>query len=526
MKLREKWGSRTGVILAVAGSAVGLGNFLRFPVQAAQNGGGAFIIPYFISLVLLGIPLMVTEWTLGRYGGMHGYGTAPSIFAISTRNHFLKYFGVIGIFGPTVIFIWYTFIESWLLGFAVSALAGDLMVAARDGSAMKAFLEVYQGAGNETFLGVPAKTYFFFLITFFINFFIIFRGVKGGIEKFSKITMPSLFIMGIIIMVRVMTLGAPTESQPTWNVANGFGFLWNPNLSSLLDAKVWMAAAGQVFFTLSVGIGMILTYASYIDRKDDVLLSGLTSVSINELTEVIIAGSIVIPAAYIFMGPVGMTEIAQGGSFDLGFVTMPQIFAQMQSGWFFAFLWFFMLFIAGATSTVSMLQPAVAFVDDEFKVGRSRAVLYILIITFLACHGVIIGLSHGVLEDLDFWSGTFSLVIFGTIEAIIFGWVFGIDRAWAELHRGADITLPPLFRFVIKYITPTFLLIILATWTVQQAVPVLLMKDVPPENIKWVIGTRLFLVTVILVLVKLVFAAWKGRPLPEIDQDIFEEDIQ
>lgn len=519
MKIREKWGSRTGVILAVAGSAVGLGNFLRFPVQAAQNGGGAFIIPYFVSLLLLGIPLMVTEWTLGRFGGMHGYGTAPSIFAISTRNHFLKYFGVIGIFGPTVIFIWYTFIESWLLGFAASALAGNLMEAAADGSTMKEFLQAYQGASDKSLLGVPAKTYFFFLVTFFVNFWIIFKGVKGGIEKFSKITMPALFIMGLIIMVRVITLGSPVEGQPSWSVSNGFGFLWNPDFSSLWDAKVWMAAAGQVFFTLSVGIGMILTYASYIDRKDDVVLSGLTSVSINELTEVILAGSIVIPAAYIFMGPVALTDIAQGGSFDLGFVTMPQIFARMQSGWFFAFLWFFMLFIAGATSTVSMLQPAVAFVDDEFHVGRTKSVLYIGVFTFIACHGVIIGLSHGVLDDLDFWSGTFSLVVFATIEAIIFGWVFGIDRAWKELHRGADIELPRLFRFVIKYVTPTFLLIILATWTVQQAVPVLMMKGVPPENRIWVIGTRLFLVGIILVLIILVFNAWKGRPLPDIDHD-------
>ena len=120
--IRERWGSRIGVILAVAGSAVGLGNFLRFPVQAAQNGGGAFLIPYFVSLVLLGIPLMLIEWTLGRYGGLHGYGTAPSIFAVATRNHFLKYFGVIGIIGPTIIFVWYTYIESWLLGFAFHAL--------------------------------------------------------------------------------------------------------------------------------------------------------------------------------------------------------------------------------------------------------------------------------------------------------------------------------------------------------------------------------------------------------------------
>ncbi len=517
LKSRERWGSRIGVILAVAGSAVGLGNFLRFPVQAAQNGGGAFIIPYFVSLLLLGIPLMIIEWTLGRYGGMHGYGTAPSIFAISTRNRFLKYFGVIGIFGPTVIFIWYTYVESWLLGFAFNSLVGRLMEAAADGSSMKEFLHAYQGLVENSWFSGIGQTYFFFLVTFFINFWIVYKGVKGGLEKFSKVIMPILFIMGVVIMVRVITLGAPVADHPDWNVSNGFGFLWNPDFSSLLDAKVWMAAAGQVFFTLSVGIGMILTYASYLDPDDDVVLSGVTSVSINEIAEVIIAGSIVIPAAYIFMGPLAMTDIAKGGAFDLGFVTMPQIFGRMQAGWFFAFLWFFMLFIAGATSTVSMLQPAVAFVDDEFKTGRRKAVLYIGIFTFIACHGVIFGLAHGVLDDLDFWSGTFSLVIFGTIEAIIFGWVFGIDRAWAEIHRGADIKLPLIFRFVIKYVTPTFLIVILVTWTIQQAVPTLLMEGVPPENRIWVLGTRLFIVGFILILIILVYRAWRGRELPDID---------
>jgi len=526
LKLREKWGSRLGVILAVAGSAVGLGNFLRFPVQAAKNGGGAFLIPYFISLVLLGIPLMITEWTLGRYGGKHGYGTAPSIFAIATRNHFLKYFGVIGIFGPTVIFIWYTYVESWLLGFAVHALMGSLMKAAGDYTTMKAFLLAYQGLAESSEFGGFALTYFFFLITFGINFWVIFKGIRGGIEKFSKITMPLLFILGIIIMARVISLGAPSAEHPDWNVSKGFGYLWNPDFSGLMDVSVWMAAAGQVFFTLSVGIGMILTYASYLDREDDVVLSGMTSVGINELTEVVIAGSIVIPAAFVFMGPTGLSEIVEQGAFDLGFVTMPQIFAHMHAGWFFAFVWFLMLFIAGATSSVSMLQPAVAFVDDEFKVGRKRSVWYIGIFCFIACHGVIFGLAHGVLDDMDFWSNTFGLVIFGTIEAIVFGWIFGIDRAWKEIHRGADIRLPWIFRIVIKYITPTFLLIILGVWTFQKAIPMITMEGVPPENHIWVLGTRLVLVTIIAVLIVLVYKAWQGRPLPDIDFEDDEESIR
>jgi len=523
-KLRENWGSRLGVILAVAGSAIGLGNFLRFPVQAAQNGGGAFLIPYFVSLVILGFPLMLIEWTLGRYGGMHGYGTAPSIFAVATRKNFLKYFGVAGIFAPIVIFIYYTYVESWLLGFAFQSLFGSLMQAAADGSTMKDYLLAYQGVIRNSWFNGPGTAYFYFLVTFALNFIVVYKGIKSGIEIFSKIAMPILILLGIVIMARVVTLGAATAAHPDWNVMNGLGYLWNPDFSSLLSGKTWLAAAGQIFFTLSVGQGVILTYASYLKRSDDVTLNGLTATSLNEFAEVIIGGSLVIPAAYVFMGPGGLVDIAKGGAFNLGFVTMPQIFGFMHFGAFFAFLWFVMLFFAGATSSVSMLQPAVAFVDDEFGLGRRKATIVTLVFCFLACQGVILGISHGVIEELDFWGGTFCLVLFGTIEAIIFGWVFGIDRAWRETHHGADIIIPRIFKFVLKYVTPTFLLIILVTWTVQTAVPTLRMEGISADNRVWAIGTRAFLAAFAAVLTFLIYFAWKGRSLPEIEHEM-EKDL-
>jgi neurotransmitter:Na+ symporter, NSS family len=512
------------VILAVAGSAVGLGNFLRFPVQAAQNGGGAFLIPYFVSLVLLGFPLMLVEWTLGRYGGIHGYGTAPSIFAVATRSHFLKYFGVVGIFAPVIIFTYYTFVESWLLGFAFQSLFGSLMQAAADGSTMKEYLLAYQGVIRNSWFDGQGTAYFWFVVTYIINFVIIYKGIQSGIEMFSKIAMPILFLLGIAIMIRVVSLGSALPGHPDWNVLNGLGYLWNPDFSSLLNPKTWLAAAGQVFFTLSLGLGVILTYASYLRRSDDVALNGLTSTSLNEFAEVIIGGSIVIPAAFVFLGPAGLVEIAKGGSFNLGFVTMPQIFGHMQFGTLFAFLWFVMLFFAGATSSVSMLQPAVAFVDDEFKLGRRKAAVITMGFCFLFTQLTIFGISHGVMEELDFWGGTFCLVLFGTIESIIFGWVFGIDRAWRETHYGADITIPRIFKFVIKYVTPTMLIVILVTWTVQLAIPTLAMTGVPPENRAWVIGTRIFLLAFAAVMTFLVFVAWRGRPLPEIEREM-ERDL-
>src|SRR5512137_2450151 len=160
-KQRDTWGSRLGIIMAVAGSAIGLGNFLRFPVQVASNGGGAFMIPYFVSLLLLGIPLMWVEWTLGRYGGGFGHGTAPGIFhSMWKKNRFIKYFGVIGIFGPLVIFMYYTFIESWLMGYAVFAFLPKYAAAAQSPDLMKQFLGWY--------IGSPWAIVFF-VITFAMN---------------------------------------------------------------------------------------------------------------------------------------------------------------------------------------------------------------------------------------------------------------------------------------------------------------------------------------------------------------------
>ena len=171
-KTRERWGTRLGIIMAVAGSAVGLGNFLRFPVQAASNGGGAFLIPYFISLFLLGIPLVWVEWTLGRYGGGFGHGTAPGIFhTMWQKNRFIKYFGVIGIFGPLIIFIYYTYIESWTLAYGFFAIFGNY-AGANTESAMNSFLSGFQGLEKNQYFGSIAPAYTFFLITFFANIFV------------------------------------------------------------------------------------------------------------------------------------------------------------------------------------------------------------------------------------------------------------------------------------------------------------------------------------------------------------------
>jgi len=501
--------------MAVAGSAVGLGNFLRFPVQATQNGGGAFMIPYFISFLILGIPLMWIEWAIGRYGGLFGHGSAPFIFNRLAKNRFLKYLGVIGVFGPVVIFIYYTYIESWLLGYAFFSISGKLLQFTTPAS-MKSFLLAYQGLAPQSNL---LTAYLFFLITFGLNIWILYRGLKGGIEWLCNWALPVLFVFGIIVAVRVLTLGTPNPSQPDWNILNGLGFMWNPDFSVLTNSKVWLAAAGQIFFTLSVGIGAILTYASYLNRGDDVVLSGTTAAATNEFAEVILGGSIVIPAAFAFLGAAGATQAAASGAFNLGFVTMPLIFGKVPLGEFFALLWFVLLFLAGITSSVSLAEPAIALVRDELKLSRSKSVTIFAVATFILCQPAIFFLGNGVVDELDFWGGTFCLVLFALIETILFIWVFGMDKAWEEIHHGAELTIPRFYRFIMKYITPVFLIFILGFWFIQQAVPTLMMKGISPQNAPYILATRIGLVVFFIAIALLVrFAYYRMQPfMPSLD---------
>ncbi len=514
---RENWASRLGIILAVAGSAVGLGNFLRFPVQAAENGGGAFMIPYIVALLLLGIPLCWVEWSMGRAAGGYGHGSGPGILNIFWRNRASRWFGTLAIFIPLVIYMYYVYIESWCLAYAFFSLNGTLTHVA-DAGDMKGFLTGYQGlATNQWFSGFGVA-YGFFVVTFAVNFGVIYFGVARGIEMMSKIAMPILAILGIVIMARVMTLGAPDPAQPEWSLMNGLGFMWNPDFGALGDAKVWLAATGQIFFTTSVGLGLIITYASYLKPDDDVALSSLTSISINEFMEVIVGASIAIPAAYIFFGPVGIEEIATGGAFNLGFVTMPYVFDQMPLSAILSFMWFFLLFLAGVTSSISMLQTGIAFLEDEFGFSRRKSVVALGVLTFIGAQPGIWFLDKGVLDLMDFWAGTLAIVVFATGEVIIFSWIFGAERGFEEIHKGADIRVPAFFKFVIKWVTPTYLIAILVAWLWQDAGNFI--PKPSSENFVYEMGTIIGLLGFIGLLVSLVEIATKRGAFDkkEIDQ--------
>jgi len=507
---REQWGSRIGLILAVAGNAIGLGNFLRFPVKAAANGGGAFMIPYFVAFLLLGIPMMWVEWTIGRMGGTHGHGTTPGMLSLLWKKAPSKYLGALGIVIPFVIVVYYNFIESWCLGFSWFSVTGKYFGHANR-EAMGQFLRGFQGVESNAFFSSMAPILIFWGVTIGLNFFFLYKGISKGIEILAKYGMPLLFVFGVILAIRVLTLGTPDPSQPELNIATGMGYIWNPDFSRLGSAAVWLVAAGQIFFTLSLGQGIINTYASYVREKQDITLNGLTTASTNEFAEVILGGTIAIPAAVIFFGALETQQIAQGGAFNLGFQALPVIFQKIPLGQIFGGMFFFLLFIAGITSSVAMTQPAIAFLEDEFKWKREKAVVVVFSVLVTMTAFVIAFFKFGFLDELDFWAGTFGLVVFAAIEIILFSWVFGLKKGWQEMHKGADLKVPRVFRFILTYVTPVYLLVLLGYWFYTDAIKEFLMKDEDPVRHPYLWGARVMIVAILLAMLLLIRKAWRKK---------------
>jgi SNF family Na+-dependent transporter len=536
-KEREHWQSRIGLVLAMAGNAIGLGNFLRFPGKAAGNGGGAFMIPYFISLILMAIPLMWLEWAQGRYGGMRGHGTTPGIFQAMWQNRIAKYLGVLGIFIPTVILIYYTYIGSWTLGYGIYSLLDllpkvDQSVLHPDMGSQEIsriilqpfdeFRNTYTGIAKGEFLQVQAFTYAVFVFVLLLSIWVLARGVSRGIEIVAKIAMPILFILGIVLVIRVFTLGHPVTEH--YGSMNGFAFLWEPNwfierdgrqVFVLLDVQTWLEAAGQVFFTLSLGFGAIQCYASYLRENDDVVLSGLATTSANEFAEVILGGSLAIPAAAAFFGVASTQIIASQGSFYLGFTSMPAIFGFLPGGNVLGFLWFALLFLAAFTSIVAMAQPMVAFLEDEIGMTREKAAILLGIFWFLSSHLCIY--LRGGWQVMDFWAGTFGPPLLAFVEVVIIMWIFGGKRIWDEMHRGAQLRAPFFFYYTAKYITPLFLGVILVAWIYQNiALPsfkgTFFQKALEGVDMGWAVwATRIFLIVLFLGMCIIVRSAAKQQ---------------
>ena len=453
----QSWGTRVGLILAMAGNAVGLGNFLRFPVQAIQNGGGAFIIPYLTCFLLMGIPLLWIEWSTGRYGGKFGHHSTPFIFNSLDKRTFWKYFGVFGIFTNIAVAAYYCYIESWTMSYVMHSIAGTFQ--GMNQTEVAAFFGKYVDVAQST-TGIPYEAVIFFVLCILLNTYILSRGLEG-VEKAAKIGMPLLILFGVFLAIRGLTLGTSgaTAEHPDASALDGLNFLWTPQFDSLTNPKVWLAAAGQIFFTLSLGMGSIQCYASYIRSKDDIALNASSAGFMNEFVEVVLGSSIVIPIA---AGYLGIDWVKENAGFGMAFQTMPYLF----NNWGPALaaiagvMWFGLLFFAGITSSLAMGTPWMGFMRDEFNWSQKKGAWSFGLIVLILGLPTVFFFNYGVFDEYDYWAGTVSLVVFALAESILFSWVFGVDKGWKEINEGADIKIPSVYKFVLKFITPVMLLFV------------------------------------------------------------------
>lgn len=450
----DGWASRIGLILAVASGAIGLGNFLRFPGQAAQNGGGAFMVPYIISFLILGIPVCLAEWTMGRMGGKHGHST-PFIFREYLKGFPLKLSGTIGVMIPVMIYVYYVFIESWCLAYAYYFLTGQMSLNGSTQDEMTKqsstfFLQLTGADANGSSFQSPIIV--FFLLCVLFNFFLVYRGLSKGLEAFAKIAMPLMGICATIILIRVLTIPG---------IESGLAVMWNPDWSKLTQPKVWISAAGQIFFSLSTGFGIALVFSSFLKKKDDVVLSSLSSASLNEFAEVVFGGMITIPVAFLFLG----MQATSFGTFGMGFIALPSVFGMMPGGSFFGWI------------VVSCSIPCCDYLfrnyvtawdfilEEGFHVSRRKSSLLLFLFTFFLCLPIIyFNKDFAALDIADFYIGTIMIYILASIQIFIFVFKIGVDKGVEDANQGSLIPFPKSIRFVLKYITPWFLLFIFVSF--------------------------------------------------------------
>lgn len=483
-------------MLAVAGGAIGLGNFLRFPGQVATYGGGAFMIPYFISMLIVAIPIAWSEWALGRAGGRRGYHSPPGIYrAAGGGKTVWGVCGGINALAPLVICMYYVFIESWCLLYALQYLGGCLRPIGLEFSFFPTFdaglklenTEAYENFFAE-FVGMTGDGSLFDLSTspllpatlccVLANFALIYLGISKGIERFCKFATPLLLLCSVLVILRVATLGNPTGAEGQ-SFVDGLGFMWNPSRpvldesgavvgqtsvwTALANPEVWLAATAQIFFSVSICLCAISSYASYVKPENDVALSGLTAVAANEFCEVALGGLMTIPAAIMFLG------VAAAGNFDntfaMGFVVLPNVFGLMPGGEFFGFLFFSLLFIAGLTSSISLVQPTVALAQEAFRWSRNFSVAATLSVSLVGI-GIVCWFTENLaaLDSFDFWLANFTPFVFALLQTTLVAWVWGTDKMVTELERGAKIRVPKRLGFVVKYVSIPYLAIIFALW--------------------------------------------------------------
>jgi len=463
---RESWGSKLGLILAMAGNAIGLGNFWRFPYMAAENGGGAFMFPYFLCILIVALPVMFVEWNLGREGGKYGHGTLGPMIYLQTREGISPkkaaiYSAIVGgitFSVPLLVDAYYIHIVGWSLGYSFLSLTGNYMVGGSTSTA----------AAFCNYISDPVMVFVFWGIALACLAFVAWRGIEKGIEAWAKVMMPALYVLAFILIFKVFTIGTPVN--PDWTPLAGLNFLWNPDFSQI-TFSTFLAACGQVFFSLSIGMGIICNYASYLKPEDDITLSGISTVSLNEFAEVILGGTLVIPIAYVFGGAEGMS--AGPG---LAFINLPNIFIQMGSEQFFGTLWFLILFFAGFTSAIALFNYVVTIMHEDFGFAKGKAsltamILFVLVGFPVALEGL---LAPGTgqtfyLDELDGWVCSYLVIFVGLAELIGVTWLS--KNSLDKINYAGQFKIPAWYYNVfMKVLAPLFLLVVIIGATKDKIV--------------------------------------------------------
>ena len=430
---RATFGSKLGVIMATVGCAVGLGNIWRFAYMLGENGGAAFLAVYILCIILLGLPVMLTEFFIGRHSKRNAAG-AFKLMAPGTKWSFIGYNGVLA---SSLILGFYSVVSGWTLEYMFQAVTGSL-----SNKSPEAFTQDFALFSSGIFRPI------FWTIAFIgMTHFIIVSGVKDGIEKTSKIMMPLLFIILFALCIRSVTLP---------NAEKGLDFLFKPDFSKLTSAVV-LSAMGQAFFSLSIGMGCLITYSSYFDNKTNMQNTAL-QVTILDTLVAVLAGVMIFPAVFSF-------GIAPTAGPELVFITLPNVFQQLPLGGLWSLVFFVLLALAALTSTISLHEVATAYIHEEYHISRAKAALFVSGgVLFL---GIISSLSIGVWKEYTIFGLTFfDLLVYLTAKIMLpFGGMLiciyvgtRVDKKILKDELTNKGTVPFYFfntyAFFMKYIAP------------------------------------------------------------------------
>ena len=439
---RDSFGSRFGALVAMAGSAVGLGNLWRFPYLVGENGGAAFIIVYIILSFVICLPIFVSEFVIGRRSQKNAY----SAFRDLSGGSAWRWVGLFTIIVPLIVLSYYSVIGGWSIEYLLKSLTFSFTGGESQSALSTMFSDFVSSA-----LG-PLLVHTGFLL---VTTLIVMVGIKDGIEKFSKVMMPMLFFIVIGIAIYSMTLPGAKA---------GLDYLFNPDFSKI-NGKAIAAALGQAFFSLSLGFGTIMTYASYVDKKENPLFQSVATAS-SDLLFALVAGMAIMPAVFAF----GISPQTGPG---LVFETLPYVFGQMPAGGFIAILFFLALLVAAVTSSISMLEVAVAYLVEEKKISRIWACVILFAICWVV--GAVCSLSFGPLSHIkidggnifDFFDNLSSniLMTLGSLLTVLFvGWRLKKTDVYDEFTNGGTLSTNArifgVLWFLIRYICPLAIILI------------------------------------------------------------------